>query len=46
MDLKEVEDIGDSFLANKDGFFVARAFKGSPMAPKYDCLFDSNNNRT
>ena len=46
MNVKEVEDIGDSFLANKDGFFVARAFKGCPMAPKYDCLFGSINNRT
>ena len=46
MNVKEAEDIGDFFLANKDGFFVARAFKGYPMAPKYDCLFKSNNNRT
>ena len=44
--MKDFEEIGDSFLANNDGFFVAKAFRGVNMAPKYDSLFDSNNNCT
>ena len=44
--MKDLHEIGDSFLANNDGFFVAKAFCGENTAPKYDSLFDSNINRT
>ena len=43
--MKDLEEIGDSFLANNDGFFVAKAFCQVTMAPKYESLFESNNNR-
>ena len=43
--MKDLKEIWDSFLANNDGFFVAKAFHGMDMAPKYDSLFESNNNR-
>ena len=46
IDKKEMDDIGDSFLVNKDGSFVGPAFRGCRMAPKYDSLFVSNTNRT
>ena len=44
--MEHLEAIGDSFLANGDGFFVDKLFRDKPMAPKYDSLFESKNNRT
>ena len=43
--MKDLKEIGDSCLANGDCFFVAKAFRSVNMAPKYDFLFESNNNR-
>ena len=34
--MQDLEAIGDSFLANGDGFFVDKMFRNKPMAPKYD----------
>ena len=45
MDMKDLEETGDSFLANNDGFFVAKAFRQVTMAPKRESFFESNNNR-
>ena len=46
MDMKDLEAIGDSFLANNDGYFVGKAFRNLAVSSKYGSLFESNNNRT
>ena len=43
---KELEDIGDSFLANGDGFFVKGSFRRINLDPKYKSLLESPNDRT
>ena len=37
--MKDLEEIGHSFLANNDGFFVAKAFRRVTMAAKHEWLW-------
>ena len=43
---KELDDIGDSFLANRDGFFVKNSFRRVNLDPKHKALLETPNNRT
>ena len=43
---KDLEEIGDSFLANGDGFFVKNAFRRTNLDSKYKSLLETPNNRT
>ena len=43
---KDLEDIGDSFLVNGDGFFAANSFRCCTLAPRYEPLLEPKYNRT
>ena len=43
---KELDEIGDSFLAKGDGFFVKNSFRRVNLDPKHKALLETPNNRT